>query len=111
MGDPEGYTSMVHAEDAATAVTSALGAPEGIYNVAEDEPMRRRDLASTIAEIEGAAPPAPPEAMDGEVPGLVEALRRAHRISNKRLKETTGWAPQYHSVAQGWRQLITAQRD
>ncbi len=111
MGDPNGYMSMVHAEDAATAVASALGAPVGIYNVAEDEPMCRQDLANTIAEIEGVAPPALPEAMGGEVPGLVEALMRSQRILNKRFKETTGWAPQYRSVLQGWRQLIAAQQE
>ena len=55
----------------ARTVASALGAPADIYNVAEDEPMRRRDLANTIAEIEGVAPPALPEAMAGEVPGPV----------------------------------------
>ncbi len=110
MGDPDGYISMVHAEDAATAVAFALDAPAGIYNVAEDEPLRRRDSANTIAEIEGVAPPALPEAMEGEVPGLIEALMRSQRISNKRFKETTGWTPQYRSVLQGWRQLITAQQ-
>ena len=68
------------------------------YNVADDEPMRRRDLANAIAKIEGVAPPALPEAMDGEVPGLIEALMRSQRISNKRFKKTTGWAPQYRSV-------------
>ncbi len=111
MGDPDGYISMVHAEDAATAVVSALDAPADIYNVADDEPMRRRDVANTIAKIEGVAPPALPEAMDGEVPGLIEALMRSQRISNKRFKETTGWAPQYRSVLQGWSQLLTAQQE
>jgi len=108
MGDPDGYISMVHAEDAAV---SALDAPAGVYNVADDEPMRRRDLANTIARVEGVTPPALPEAMGGEVPGLIEALMRSQRISNKRFKETTGWAPQYRSVLQGWSQLITAQQE
>ena len=111
MSDPDGYLSMVHAEDAAAAVASALEAPGGIYNVAEDEPMRRRDLANTIAEIEGVAPPALPEAMNGEVSELIEALMRFQRISNKRFKETTGWVPRYRSALQGWRKLITAQQE
>ena len=51
------------------------------------------------------------EPMDGEVPGLIEALMRSQRISNKRFKETTGWAPQYRSVLQGWSQLLTAQQE
>ena len=73
--------------------------------------MRRRESANTMAEIEGVALPALPEAMDGEVPGLIDVLMRSQRISNKRFKGTTGWAAQYHSVLQGWKQLITAQQE
>ncbi len=73
--------------------------------------MRRRDLANTIAKIEGVAPPALPEGMAGEEPGLIEALMRSQRISNKRFKKTTGWALQYRSVLQGWSQLMTAQQE
>ena len=78
---------------------------------AATNPCVGKNWANTIAEIEGVAPPALPEAMDGEVPGLVEALMRSQRISNRRFKGTTGWAAQYPSVLQGWKQLITAQQE
>jgi len=111
MGGPESFSSMVHAEDAATAVVCALDAPADVYNVADDKPMRRRDLANAIATIEGVAPPAFSEPMEGEVPGRIEALMRSQRISNKHFKDTTGWAPQYRSVLEGWSQLIAAQQE
>ena len=106
LGDPTSYMSHIHAEDAASAVVFALTAPGGIYNVAEDEPLTRHELANTIAEIEGVAPPAPPEPMQGEIPGSLEALMRSQRISNKRFKQVTGWSPQYPSVREGWRQVL-----
>ena len=108
LGDPTSYMSHIHAEDAATAVVSALSAPAGIYNVADDQPLTRQELAAAIAELEGVASPAPPEPIQGDLPGSIEALTRSQRISNKRLKQTTGWAPRYPSVREGWRQILNS---
>ena len=90
-----------------TRLLRALHAPAGIYNVAEDEPLRRQELANVIAGLEGVAAPAPPEPMQGEVPGILEALMRSQRISNKHFKQTTGWAPQYPSMKEGWPQILS----
>ncbi len=107
IGDPASYMSHIHAEDAASAVVAALYAPTGIYNVAEDEPLRRQELANVIAGLEGVAAPAPPEPMQGEVPGSLQALMRSQRISNKHFKQTTGWSPQYPSMKEGWPQILS----
>ena len=106
LGDPSSYMSHIHAEDAASAVVSALTAPAGIYNVAEDEPPTRQELANAIAEIESTASPALPEPMQGEIPGSLEALMRSQRISNKKFKQATSWWPQYRSVKEGWHQVL-----
>ena len=108
LGDPAGYMSHIHAEDAAAAVVAALGAPAGIYNVADDQPLTRQDLAAAIAELEGVASPAPPEPIQGELPGSIEALTRSQRISNRHFKHTTDWTPRYPSVRQGWRQILNS---
>ncbi len=107
IGDAASYMSHIHAEDAASAVVAALYAPAGIYNVAEDEPLRRQELANVIAGLEGVAAPAPPEPMQGEVPGSLEALMHSQRISNKHFKQTTGWSPQYPSMKEGWPQILS----
>ena len=108
LGDPASYMSHIHAEDAATAVMAALNAPAGIYNVADDQPLTRQELAAAIAELEGVASPAPPEPIQGELPGSIEALTRSQRISNRHFKHTTGWAPLYPSVGEGWRQILNS---
>ena len=108
LGDPAGYMSHIHAEDAAAAVVSALGAPAGIYNVADDRPLTRQELAVAIAELEGVASPAPPEPLQGELPGSIEALTRSQRISNRRFQRATGWTPRYPSVREGWRQMLNS---
>ncbi len=106
MGMPDSYMSHIHAEDAASAVVYALKAAAGIYNIAEDEPMRRAALGNAVAAIEGVDQPSLPEPMSGEVPGSVEALMRSQRISNARFKDVTGWVPQYPSIREGWQELL-----
>ncbi len=106
LGDPAGYMSHIHAEDAATAVVAALNAPPGVYNVADDQPLTRQELATAIAELEGVAPPAPPEPMPGELPGSLEALTRSQRISNRHFQRTTGWTPRYPSLREGWQPAL-----
>ncbi len=108
LGDPASYMSHIHAEDAAAAVVSALNAPAGIYNVADDQPLVRQELAAAIAELEGVASPSPPEPIQGGLPGGIEALTRSQRVSNKRMKQNTGWTPRYPSVREGWRQILNS---
>ena len=108
LGDPASYMSHIHAEDAAAAVVSVLNAPAGIYNVADDQPLTRQELAAAIAELEGVASPALPEPMQGELPGSIEALTRSQRISNRHFKRTTGWTPRYPGVREGWRQILNS---
>ena len=43
-------------DDAASAVVAALDAPSGVYNVADDRPLRRSELASALAEALGTDP-------------------------------------------------------
>ena len=108
LGAPTSYMSHIHAEDAATAVVAVLNAPAGIYNVADDQPLTRQELATAIAELEGVAHPTPPEPVQGELPGSIEALTRSQRISNRHFKQTTGWTPRYPSVREGWRQILNS---
>ncbi len=107
-GSPSAYISSIAIEDAATAVVAALGLPAGRYNVADDRPVRRREFAETLAAALHAPAPAyfPPwVAMIGG--SLGETLARSQRISNRRLRAASGWAPRYPSVAEGWPAVVT----
>lgn len=102
-GKPEGYVSCVHADDAASAVVSALSAPTGVYNIVEDSPLRRRELLNAIATAEGHSPPihlpAHLLALGGN---LIRAQMRSQRVSNWKFKRATGWAPRYRCAVHGW---------
>jgi nucleoside-diphosphate-sugar epimerase len=109
LGGPDGFISMVSHDDAATAVSAVLTAPAGTYNVVEDDPMRRGELASAVADRLGVPPPRFLPAWAAKLAGsLGETLARSLRISNRKLKGATGWAPRYGRSVDGWRQVLAA---
>jgi nucleoside-diphosphate-sugar epimerase len=102
-GPPEAYISSVSHDDAATAVFAALGIPAGVYNVCDNEPVRRSELATILARAAGVGPPHPmPHWMKSVMGPTAELLGRSQRLSNKKLREASpGWIPEWPSVREG----------
>jgi nucleoside-diphosphate-sugar epimerase len=101
-GEPDGYYSFVAHEDAATAVAAALGVPAGIYNVVEQEPMRRRELAEGIAQLLGVRPPRfLPHWVARLAGSLGDTLGRSLRISNRKLEHASDWTPKHRTTLDG----------
>jgi nucleoside-diphosphate-sugar epimerase len=103
-GRGDAFISSLAHEDAATAtVTAALSdiAP-AVYNVTDDEPLRRRDWVGTLAAAVGAPPPKLMPAWLTKLGGSsMELLSRSVRMSNARFKSATGWSPKYRSAREG----------
>jgi 2-alkyl-3-oxoalkanoate reductase len=92
----DAYTPMLWIDDAATALLAALDrAPSGVYDVVDDQPLRQRELAEILARAVGRrrllSPPSWMVRLMAGAPG--EALMRSQRISNRRFRDATGWAP------------------
>jgi len=100
MGEPSGFASFIHVDDAAVAVLAALNAPAGIYNIAEPDPRRRSEhrdvLASTVGRTELDLVP---ELVDPGDEGR-RSLARSHRISSRQFGDVTGWMPTVHGIDQ-----------
>lgn len=106
-GSPAAFFSSIHHDDAASAVVAALRARPGVYNVTDDEPLRHREYVDVLAAALGVPPPKLPPAWLTRVGGsVVELLGRSLRISNRKLREGTGWAPTYPSVREGWPAVV-----
>ncbi len=107
LGDPERFLSSIHVEDAARAVVAALDAPAGIYNVADDEPLRFREYVAAIVELFHCPPPRrlPAWLADVLVGAPAPSLLRSQRVANKLFKSVTGWTPRYPSARDGWRAI------
>ena len=104
---PEGFVSSIAHDDVATAVVAALGVPAGIYNVVDDEPLRRREFFGSMARALGVAPPRFLPKWAGRLMGGVgETLTRSLRISNRKFRQASGWAPKYPSARDAWPDLL-----
>jgi nucleoside-diphosphate-sugar epimerase len=103
LGAPDSYVSSIHMTDAAAGVVAALDAPPGTFNVVDDEPLSKRDYAAALAAAVGKTSwirgPGRAALLFGD---RLTSLTRSLRVSNARLRATTGWAPQYPSAREGW---------
>jgi nucleoside-diphosphate-sugar epimerase len=109
-GRPGAYLSSIHTDDIATAVVAALGAPGGVYNVVDDEPLTRRDYLDAFSQafdlprlrltpalvMKVAAGPAAP------------SLLASQRVANRRFKDATGWSPVHRDARAGWADVAAA---
>lgn len=106
VGDPAGYVSSISHDDAAAAVLAALELPPGTYNVADDEPVTRREYYGSLAAALGLPAPKFPPRWLWRLGGSVgETLARSQRISNRALRTASGWRPRFPSVREGWAAL------
>lgn len=106
-GRPDGFISWIWTDDAAAAVKAALGVPAGIYNVSDDQPVRRRECFDALAAaLDVKTPKLIPEWISSLTGSLGETLGRSQRISNAQFKAASGWAPRVPSVLEGWPLLV-----
>jgi nucleoside-diphosphate-sugar epimerase len=91
--EPDAFVSLVHIADMAAATVAALDRwPERrALIVADDEPVRWRDLLNWVAASVGAPAPQP-----GQTPGFP-----SFRARNVRAREALAWAPFYANYRMG----------
>jgi nucleoside-diphosphate-sugar epimerase len=106
-GPAKAYWSSVAHEDAAAVVVAALEMPSGAYNVCDDEPLTRRELADVLADAAGANRPRLLPRWVGAVGGAsMELLSRSQRMTNAKLKRASGWTPRWRSAREGLRAAV-----
>jgi nucleoside-diphosphate-sugar epimerase len=106
-GPAAAYLPSVQVDDAATAVVAALDAPSGVYNVVDDDPLQRWEYAEVLAAALGRASVRLPPAFLAKAGGRrAEPLTRSQRVSNRKLKDATGWTPTYPCMRQAWPAII-----
>ena len=93
-GELDGHTSWIDIDDAAAAVVASLGAPAGIYNVAEPDPVPRSDHAAALARSIGRRRLRPLPQVVVKLAGAgVGSLARSQRVSSSSLMSVTRWEP------------------
>jgi nucleoside-diphosphate-sugar epimerase len=108
VGDPDKWLNLIHVDDGAAAVLAAeeRGMSNGIYNVSDGHPVRRRDYYARLAQLLGA--PEPRLTPPGSGAPLPPHERANRRISNRRLREELGLTLRYASFEEGLRASLAA---
>lgn len=109
IGKGSNYVSSLHVHDAGTAVIAAITAPSGVYNVSDDEPVRAHQVVESLAEaLDVPAPRRLPRVLArAALRSILPVLTVSQRVSTQRFKATTGWEPQYRSIAEGWADVVS----
>jgi hypothetical protein len=90
---------------------AALDLPAGIYNASDDEPLTRREYVDSLTSLLGISPPRlPPRWIANFLGSLGETLARSQRISNRKLKAQSSWAPRYPSMRAGWQAVLDSMK-
>jgi nucleoside-diphosphate-sugar epimerase len=95
VGPPGAYRPTLWLDDAAAAIAAALGVPAGTYNVADADPPTNAEIDAALAAAVGV------EALRAGTPPD-GPLSRSQRVSSRRLRQATGWAPRIRAGTEIW---------
>jgi nucleoside-diphosphate-sugar epimerase len=101
-------SSVIAGAAAAAVVVAATRSPGGTYNVVDDEPLTRAELDDVLAAAVGRERLRPMPNLPVRLLGdKLDHVVRSHRVSNRALREATGWTPRYPSVRRGLPALVS----
>jgi nucleoside-diphosphate-sugar epimerase len=95
VGPPGAYRPTLWLDDAAAAIAAALRVPAGTYNVADADPPTNAEIDAALAAAVGVPALRPRAPQDGP-------LARSQRVSSRRLRDASGWAPRMRAGTDGW---------
>jgi UDP-glucose 4-epimerase len=98
IGPPGAYRPTLWLDDAAAAIAAALRVPAGTYNVVDSDPPTNAEIDAALAAAVGVEALRPRAPQDGP-------LARSQRVSNRRLRDASGWAPRLRAGTETWSRI------
>jgi nucleoside-diphosphate-sugar epimerase len=99
--------NLAHRDDIAAAIWGCFTAPPGVanemFNVADDAPTPKAEVARWLADRVGATPPV----FSGEPAEGRRAVTPDRVIANRKLKSLLGWQPRFASFRAGYENLLS----
>jgi nucleoside-diphosphate-sugar epimerase len=95
---PGAYRPTIWLDDAAAAIAAALRAPAGTYNVTDADPATQSEIDAALAAAVGVESLRRGAAQDGP-------LARSQRVSSRRLRNASGWAPHVRAGTETWARI------
>ncbi len=112
IGDGRARLSLLHADDAAQAIATALDeGARGMFHVVDNEPVSVRDYLGELARIVGAPTPRRVPAWLARLVvgrGAVEFMTHPAPTTAAAFKAATGWMPRYPTCREGLAQVDKA---
>jgi nucleoside-diphosphate-sugar epimerase len=98
IGPPEAYRPTLWLDDAGAAVAAAMRVPPGTYNIVDTDPATNAEIDAALAAAAGvpALRVRPPQG---------GPLARSQRVSNRRFREASGWAPRMRGAIDAWKEI------
>ncbi len=113
-GSRDAYLPLIWVQDATSAIVAALTqtVPSGIYDIVDDEPLRRADLFDAVAQAVGRKHlrPLPDLLMRILLGTKYDDMHRSLRISNRRFKAVSNWNPMVPNARLGWTRVVEESR-
>ena len=110
VGPPGAYRPTLWLDDAAAAIAAALRAPAGTYNVADTDPPTNAEIDTALAAavgVEALRPRTPRSGPPERQPDHRGPLARSQRVSSRRLRDASGWAPRLRAGTEIWGRIAT----
>mgnify|MGYP005841896273 CR=1 FL=1 len=111
-GDGSSWLNLIYLKDIVGALKRLLKAPmeeqKAVYNVVDDEPSKKKEIVDWLATKLGMRPiPFDPTRKGARAARRVSGGKLPNRrVSNRRVKEVTGWAPAYPNFRMGYEDLL-----
>jgi nucleoside-diphosphate-sugar epimerase len=98
------YMSTIHTDDAGRAVAAAVAVPAGAYNIADDEPLTRKEFVAAFTRAFGLGRlyVVPMPIVKLAASSAAEVLARSQRVSSERFRAASGWRPRFPSAREAW---------
>lgn len=103
-GDPARWLNMVHRDDVAAAILTALGSDCAgeTFNIVDDEPVRLGQFQEWLAGRLGLRA----EELATDANGPSARAPGSKRVSNLLVRERLGWRPQFPSFREGYATIL-----
>lgn len=114
IGNGNGMSANIHADDAAAAfVAAAEAGKRGLWHVTDDDPMSIRDMLFELARRLGAPGPRRIPLWIARLflwKGVIEFFTRSTRTSNRLFRQEIGWSPSFPSFRAGIGEVVETWR-
>ncbi|ACB76056.1 NAD-dependent epimerase/dehydratase family protein [Opitutus terrae] len=103
--------NLIHLEDICAAIWSAFDAPpeigSDVFNVADDRPATKSDVAGWLAQRLGVGAPT----FTGLPAGTRRSVTPDRVISNAKIKRVLGWQPRFPDYRAGYENILSQRRE